>query len=113
MLRGIACSHRKTLSSIFQSRSYSASTQTVKICSAYFDDLVQKSKAAERSFELLVFCALGYSRSTAILCAWLIDQNFARDPEDALRIVQTERPWVRLNIEQMQYLHDYAQKLEF
>jgi len=47
------------------------------------------------------------------LCAWLIDQNFARDPEDALRIVQTERPWVRLNIEQMQCLHDYAQKLEF
>lgn len=78
-----------------------------------FDDLVQKSKAAERPYELLVFCALGYSRSTAILCAWLIDQNFARDPEDALRIVQTERPWVRLNIEQMQCLHDYAQKLEF
>ncbi|QNP50140.1 phosphatase PAP2/dual specificity phosphatase family protein [Diaphorobacter aerolatus] len=56
------------------------------------------------SKNVLVFCALGYSRSAAVLCGWLLHRGAAESPEAAMQIVRAARPWVVLRPEQIAQL---------
>ena len=53
---------------------------------------------------VLVFCALGYSRSAAVLCAWLMKNGIAESVDAAAKIIQQARPWVVLKPEQLAQL---------
>lgn len=75
-----------------------------------FEKLIQQSQHHKQA-EILIFCALGYSRSTAILCAWLIKNQQAVNIKNALQIVRAARPWVRLNKEQIEQINLYQLKL--
>ena len=57
-----------------------------------------------RPHSVLVFCALGYSRSAAVLCAWLMTSGMADSAEFAVKIIQRARPWVVLQREQLDQL---------
>lgn len=45
---------------------------------------------------LLVYCALGYSRSAAAVAAWLLASGRASDPDDAIAQVRRARPQARI-----------------
>ncbi|MBJ9986683.1 phosphatase PAP2/dual specificity phosphatase family protein [Acinetobacter sp. S40] len=60
--------------------------------------------------KILIFCALGYSRSTSILCAWLIKHKHAVNSKNALQIVRKGRPWVKLNESHIQQINLYQLK---
>ncbi|QIL82080.1 phosphatase PAP2/dual specificity phosphatase family protein [Diaphorobacter sp. HDW4A] len=64
--------------------------------------------AAHRPRKLLVFCALGYSRSAAVLCAWLITTGRVDSVDTAVKLIQQARPWVVLRAEQIAQLQRVA-----
>jgi hypothetical protein len=53
-------------------------------------------RARDGSGEVLVCCALGFSRSAAVLTYWLVCSGRARTVDEALRLVRTARPAVVL-----------------
>lgn len=57
----------------------------------------------------LIFCALGYSRSTCILLAWLVKNHYATTPQEALKIVQKARPWVVISEAQLEEVSKFMQ----
>ncbi len=61
--------------------------------------------------KILIFCALGYSRSSAILCAWLVKNAYVADMQSAIELIQQARPWIVLNEVQIQQLNLYVLKL--
>ena len=65
----------------------------------------QKSNLADP--KLLIFCALGYSRSSAILCAWLLKNKHVDSVQHALEMIQTARPWIVINDAQLKQLQLY------
>lgn len=62
--------------------------------------------------EVLVFCALGYSRSSAVLTAFLLKHYPEHSVEDCIRIIRHARPWVVLNQAQIKHLDIYRLKLK-
>lgn len=62
--------------------------------------------------KLLIFCALGYSRSSAILAAWLMQQGHAASAAQAVALIQSARPWVVIRAPQMQQLESYQRQLK-
>ncbi len=66
----------------------------------------------DQETKLLIFCALGYSRSSAILCAWLVKNGYAADAQSAINLVQQARPWIVLKDVQFQQLNLYILKLK-
>lgn len=62
--------------------------------------------------KLLIFCALGYSRSSAILAAWLLKKNVAKTAHDAVSMIQTSRPWIVLHDAQLKELTLYQLKFK-
>lgn len=74
------------------------------------DDLFQEIVHLKTG-KLLVNCALGYSRSSAVLCAWLIKNSYAENAQLAVEIVQNKRPWVKLSEAQIQNLATYRLKI--
>lgn len=78
-----------------------------------FDQLFQQMNLdAAKKRNLLIFCALGYSRSSAILCSWLIKNQHAHTVNDAVEMIQKARPWVVLKEEQIQQINVYQLKLK-
>lgn len=61
---------------------------------------------------MLVFCALGYSRSSAILCAWLLKNQYVQNIPDAIDLIQKSRPWIVLKQPQLDQLNVYAFQLK-
>lgn len=57
---------------------------------------------------VLVCCALGYSRSATVVCAWLIISGRARTPEGAVALVREARPEVVLKAGQLAVLAQLA-----
>ncbi len=57
-----------------------------------------------RPRSVLVFCALGYSRSAAVLCAWMLRKGAVDSVEAAAAIVRQARPWVVLKPDQLAQL---------
>lgn len=78
-----------------------------------FDQLFKHTQQRndQNDSRILIFCALGYSRSTSILCAWLIKHHYANNAEQAIEIVQKGRPWIVLNKVQIQQLNLFKLKL--
>jgi len=51
----------------------------------------------QRQGEVLVVCALGYSRSALAITAWMLQSHRARNIDDALAIIRQQRPRVVIN----------------
>ena len=62
--------------------------------------------------KILVCCALGYSRSSALLAAWLIQQKHVENVQEAVELIQKARPWVVLKEPQIEELQIYQLKLK-
>lgn len=77
-----------------------------------FNQLMAAASSQSTQQHVLIYCALGYSRSSAILCAWLMQQQHATQVNEAIQIVQSARPWVRLNDVQIKNLNTYQLKLK-
>ena len=77
-----------------------------------FNRLLDVIPHQESDPKILIFCALGYSRSSAILAAWLIQQNHATNAEQAIEIIRQARPWVVLKQPQIQHIQAYQFKLK-
>lgn len=75
-----------------------------------FEKLIQQSQQHAQA-SILIYCALGYSRSTAVLCAWLIKNQQAVNIKNALQFIRVARPWVKLSEEQIEQINLYQLRL--
>lgn len=62
-----------------------------------FDHFIQPLIQANESQQVLIFCALGYSRSCSVLIAWLLQQGYVNTSEEAVSLIQKSRPWIVLS----------------
>ncbi|ENX41372.1 phosphatase PAP2/dual specificity phosphatase family protein [Acinetobacter sp. NIPH 2100] len=62
-----------------------------------FDHFIQPLIQANEPQKLLIFCALGYSRSCSILIAWLLQQGYVKTTTEAISLIQKSRPWIVLS----------------
>ncbi|MFU9046805.1 phosphatase PAP2/dual specificity phosphatase family protein [Acinetobacter tibetensis] len=60
--------------------------------------------------KVLIFCALGYSRSSSILAAWLLQTGHASRVDDAIQIIRQARPWIVLNAQQLAAIDTYQKQ---
>ncbi|MGQ9374903.1 phosphatase PAP2/dual specificity phosphatase family protein [Acinetobacter tandoii] len=60
--------------------------------------------------KVLIFCALGYSRSSSILAAWLLQTGHAHQVDDAIQIIRQARPWIVLNAQQLAAIDTYQKQ---
>lgn len=65
-----------------------------------------------QQLNLLIYCALGYSRSSAVLAAWLIKNQYCHNANESLLLIQKARPWVVLKQDQIKNINLYALKLK-
>lgn len=72
------------------------STQLLLAAEA-FDRFVQPLIQTNRTHKVLIFCALGYSRSCSVLIAWLLQQNYVSGVDEAITLIQRSRPWIVLS----------------
>lgn len=86
-------------------------SQQFDITTQEFNRLFDNIRSSDSS-TLLIYCALGYSRSSAILIAWLVQQKVFNTVEDALNTIKTARPWIVLSNEQIQEIAFFHQNLE-
>lgn len=78
-----------------------------------FDRLFENvSKIESKNNAILVFCALGYSRSSAILCAWLVKNQHVNSVNEAIHLIQKARPWIVLNEQQVRQINIFHLKLK-
>lgn len=86
----------------------------LQVAVQHFDQLFSQLPLAEfnQHNHLLIFCALGYSRSTSILCAWLVKNNHVANVNEAIDLVKKARPWIVLNDTQIQQLNLFVFKLK-
>ncbi|MGE8684680.1 MAG: phosphatase PAP2/dual specificity phosphatase family protein [Acinetobacter sp.] len=75
------------------------------------ENIVQSDQGTKAQ-NLLVFCALGYSRSSAVVAALLLKHYPEYSVEDCLRLIRHRRPWVVLKDAQIQQLNLYHLKLK-
>ncbi len=73
---------------------------------------VLQSYQGSEAQNVLIFCALGYSRSSAVVAALLLKHHPEYSVEDCLRIIRHSRPWVVLKDAQIQQLNVYRLKLK-
>lgn len=76
-----------------------------------FDQLWQQSYNSTTAHKLLIFCALGYSRSTSILIAWLLKNHLVQTVDEAIQLIQKNRPWIVLKAPQIEAIHVYLDQL--
>lgn len=74
--------------------------------------LAQQNKTQQQTQKVLIYCALGYSRSCSILIAWLIDQGIVTTAQQGLDLVQQQRPWVVLKPAHLLELEQWQQQYE-
>lgn len=53
----------------------------------------------EKGRRVLVSCALGYSRSVAVIAVWLLRRGLARDAVEAVGLVRRMRPGIVVNVD--------------
>ncbi|SDB89808.1 phosphatase PAP2/dual specificity phosphatase family protein [Acinetobacter boissieri] len=68
------------------------------------ESLVQKLDTHKTTSNILISCALGYSRSACVLAAWLIYYRHAKTVQDAVNIIKVSRPFVVLKLNHLQVL---------
>lgn len=74
-----------------------------------FNSLIQQANQQQQTQKLLIFCALGYSRSSSILIAWLIQQGLVTTPLQGMQLIQRQRPWIVLKTQHLQQLQQWQQ----
>ncbi len=72
-------------------------SQQLLVVAAAFDGFIQPVIDSREQQKVLIFCALGYSRSCSILIAWLLQQNHVASVEEAIALIQRSRPWIVLS----------------
>lgn len=83
----------------------------LELAVARLNDLMSKLEPSSTQ-NILIFCALGYSRSSAVLTAWLIQQNQDANIDEMVNIIRKARPWVVLKQAQLEELEIYHLKLK-
>lgn len=58
---------------------------------------------------VLIHCANGHGRSGMVGCAWLIAHGFAESADEALTMIQSARPGVRLRAGQRRAVEEFAE----
>lgn len=86
-------------------------SQQLDLTTQEFNKLFSNIKPSDSSV-LLIYCALGYSRSSAILIAWLLQERIFNTIEEALNAIKMARPWVVLSHEQIQEITHFHHNLE-
>jgi hypothetical protein len=86
--------------------------QQLHIAVKNFEQLIQAQSLTYPRSNLLISCALGYSRSSVILIGYLLKSKNAQTVKDAMQIIQTARPWVIINKNQIEQLHYYHIQLK-
>jgi membrane-associated phospholipid phosphatase len=77
-----------------------------------FDQLWQEQLLnIQSNNKLLIFCALGYSRSTSILIAWLIKNKITQNIDEAILLIRKNRPWIVLKPIQIEQINLYIQHI--
>ena len=74
-------------------------------------NLLLENVRSHQNASILICCALGYSRSSAVLVAWLLEQQHVENVDEAVAIIRKARPWVILKEPQIQELNVYQLKL--
>lgn len=85
------------------------------IASNHFAQLIQQQTQENLPHlqkKLLISCALGYSRSSSILVAYLLQSGQVQSVDEAIQMIQTARPWIVLKDAQRQQLQIYHLKLQ-
>lgn len=77
-----------------------------------FEQLIKENIHGNKSEKLLIFCALGYSRSTSILIAWLLKKQIFKTVNEALNAIKKARPWIVLNTQQIQELESFNDRIK-
>ncbi|MCL9782972.1 phosphatase PAP2/dual specificity phosphatase family protein [Vibrio sp. S4M6] len=62
---------------------------------------------------ILVYCALGYSRSSVALMAWLLLSQYVRTPEQAKALIEKKRPQVVIRQHHLMALKNMMRLTEF
>ena len=114
------CAELPTSSKIQRQQFYSLdliplSANQLAIAVEHFSQLIQQhphETSSISSKKLFISCALGYSRSSSILAAYLLKSGHATSVDAAIQIVQNARPWIVLKDVQRQQLHLYQLKLQ-
>lgn len=81
--------------------------QEVKV----FEQLYQESQH-HHIRHIVVFCALGYSHSSAILAAWILQKGWAEQTDQAIAMIQQARPWIVLKQQQILELKKFNHELK-
>lgn len=61
--------------------------------------------------KLLIYCALGYSRSSTVLIAWLLQRGVVQSADQGMQLIQQARPWIVLkqdNLSQLEQWHQHG-----
>ena len=77
------------------------SLDLVTVPTATLNDAVQSIAGQADQGRVLVCCALGYSRSAAVVCHWLLSMGHAETIEEAVRILKQSRPEIVLKPAQL------------
>lgn len=72
-----------------------------------------QSMKNEQCESILVYCALGYSRSCVALMAWLLLNNDAKTPKHAKAIIEKARPQIVIKSHHLMALQEMMQLAEF
>lgn len=89
--------------------------EQLKVGAEALDKLIQSLDVQKTSANILINCALGYSRSACILAAWMIDYNGVKTVQDAVNIIKASRPFVVLkpkHLQRLQQLLDAKSRLD-
>lgn len=84
----------------------------VPIQAAQFSEAVirlQHVLAQPAQQQVLIFCALGYSRSSSILIAWMLKQGLVQSAEQGMQYIQQHRPWIVLKQHHLQQINQWYQ----
>ena len=66
-----------------------------------------QAEALHSPKSILIFCALGYSRSSSVLAAWLLAHQHAHTVQQAIEIIQHARAWIVINPQQRHELEQF------
>jgi protein-tyrosine phosphatase len=59
---------------------------------------------------VLVFCALGYSRSVMAVAAWLVSRGHATNTDQAVSMIAAQRPGIALSPAHLSRLKEWSRE---
>lgn len=86
-------------------------SQQLAIAVAQLNHLIRQLQEQSNQQNILIYCALGYSRSCSILVAWLLEQQLVATLEEAIALIQNARPWIVLSEKHIVEMRKFQQTL--